>query len=197
MNTFYQASLMVALLMLGTLVVSSAEADPVGYETELLRQDTTPPLCEIAKIDVGPPTRLRVRVRDGGSGLASITVKQDKNATVNLPSFTLGFNGVIFVIAEKIDESEPSTVVLEVKDMEGNTTVCDPVLTTLSAEVPEGFSLGANYPNPFNPTTRITFQLAESNRRPALGLRCDRARGIAFGLGADGGGHLRGGVGRH
>ena len=125
--------------------------------------DVTPPECEIVGIDPGPPTTLRVRTRDGGSGLASITVRQDKNATVTVPAFTPGVQTNVFVTAEKIDESKRSTVVLEVKDRSGNTTVCDPVVTTVSADVPEAFELGANYPNPFNPTTRIAFKLAEAS----------------------------------
>ena len=124
-------------------------------------EDTTPPECEIVQVDPGPPTTLRVRVRDGGSGLASITVRQDRNATVNVPAFTPGIQSVLFVTAEKLNESERANVVLEVEDVAGNVTVCDPVLTTLSAEVPEQFALEQNYPNPFNPTTRIEFALPE------------------------------------
>ena len=126
-------------------------------------QDTTPPECEIVSITPGPPTTLRVRTRDGGSGLASITVRQDKNATVTVPTFTPGVQTNVFVTAEKVDERRRSTVVLEVKDVAGNTTTCDPVVTTVSSEVPEAFDLAPNYPNPFNPTTRIAFKLAEAS----------------------------------
>ena len=123
--------------------------------------DTTSPECEIVRVDPGPPTTLRVRLRDGGSGLKDVRVMQSKNATVNVPAFAAGIQTNVFVTAEKTDESKRSTVMLEVEDMAGNVTTCDPVLTTLSADVPEAFALDQNYPNPFNPTTRIAFQLAE------------------------------------
>ena len=126
-------------------------------------EDVTPPECELIAVEPGPPTTLRVRVRDGGSGLADVRVVQAKNATVNVPDFAVGFQRVVFVTAEKLDEGQRSTVVLEVEDRAGNVTTCDPVLTTVSTEVPETFTLGQNYPNPFNPTTTITFQLAEAS----------------------------------
>ena len=121
-------------------------------------EDVTAPECEL----VSTEPLLRVRLRDGGSGLADVRVMQAKNATVNVPDFAVGFQRVIFVTAEKQDEAKRSTVVLEVEDVAGNVTTCDPVLTTVSTEVPETFALGQNYPNPFNPTTTIRFELAEA-----------------------------------
>ena len=123
--------------------------------------DVTPPECELVRIEPGPPTTLRIRVRDGGSGLAEIRVMQSKNATVNVPDFKRGLMTRLFVTAEKVEEGKRSMVVLEVEDRAGNVTTCDPILTTVSSEVPEAFGLGQNYPNPFNPSTKITFQLAE------------------------------------
>ncbi|MGI9175045.1 MAG: ScyD/ScyE family protein [Rhodothermales bacterium] len=123
--------------------------------------DMTPPECEIVRVDPGPPTTLRIRVRDGGSGLSDVRVKQSKNATVDVPIFPVGIQSVVFVTAEKLDESKRSMVILEVEDEAGNVRTCDPVLTTVSADLPEQFELGQNWPNPFNPTTRIAFKLAE------------------------------------
>ena len=157
MKLIYHASLLSAFAFL----LLSALSTTRSFAQEPPAVDERSPECEIIRIDPGPPTTLRIRVRDGGSGLASVTVRRDKNATVNVSAFTPGVKTVVFVTAEKIDEGSPANVVLEVEDVAGNTTVCDPVLTTLSADVPEGFSLSANYPNPFNPTTQITFQLAE------------------------------------
>ena len=125
-------------------------------------QDTAPPECELVSVTPGPPTTLRVRLRDGGSGLAAVRVLQSTNATVTLPDVDLGTTDELFATAEKLDEDQRATVVLEAEDLAGNTTTCDPVVTTLSAEVPETSALEQNYPNPFNPTTQIRFQLAEA-----------------------------------
>ena len=123
--------------------------------------DSTPPECELVSVTPGPPTTLRVRVRDGGSGLADVRVIQAKNADVTVPDFEQGLTTRLFVTAEKLSEGQRATLVLEVEDVAGNVTTCDPVLTTVSTEVPETFVLGQNYPNPFNPTTTIRFALAE------------------------------------
>ena len=120
--------------------------------------DVTAPECEL----VSTEPLLRVRVRDGGSGLADVRVMRSQNAVVSVPDFAVGFQRVVFVTAEKQDESKRATVVLEVEDVAGNVTTCDPVLTTVSTDVPETFALGQNYPNPFNPTTAIRFELAEA-----------------------------------
>lgn len=46
-------------------------------------------------------------------------------------------------------------------DVAGNTTECDPVLTRLTADVPEAYLLEQNYPYPFNPQTTIRLQIAD------------------------------------
>ena len=52
---------------------------------DVLVEDTPPPECEFVKVEPGPPTTLRVRLRDGGSGLAEIRVIQSRNVTIDVP----------------------------------------------------------------------------------------------------------------
>jgi cysteine-rich repeat protein len=96
--------------------------------------DTTAPSCVLTAILPGPPTQITVTTQDTGSGLALITPLIATNATVNIPPFTAGDKNPIVVIATKIDQSKKAQVMLEVKDVVGNTTTCDPVLTLLVRE---------------------------------------------------------------
>ena len=125
-------------------------------------EDATAPECEIVAVESGPPATLRVRVRDTGSGLASIDVRRGDNAEVAVPAFERGSTEALTVVATKRDPGRRATVVLEVLDVAGNATVCDPVVTDVTAGVPEEYELGANYPNPFNPATTIRFGLPEA-----------------------------------
>lgn len=125
--------------------------------------DTTSPLCELTNIDPGPPFTIEVTIQDTESGMKEINVITSNNATVTVPPFTIGTREPVIVIAEKIDQGHSATVVLETKDVVGNTTLCDPVYQTLSAVIPEGFALKQNFPNPFNPTTSIHFDVAAGN----------------------------------
>ena len=113
--------------------------------------DTENPFCEVTNIDPGPPFTITVTIEDLDSGIESINIVQDDNATVTIPSFTAGTNETIIVTAVKIDESQAATVVLEVTDVAGNSVLCDPVYSVLSSAVPQDFDLKQNYPNPFNP----------------------------------------------
>ncbi|MBM2840136.1 MAG: hypothetical protein HW412_664 [Bacteroidetes bacterium] len=133
--------------------------------------DNAPPSCAVTAIIAGPPKKVLVTVRDLQSGLASITVVTAINVTVSIPAFTVGTTNAVVVTATKINQSLSSTIVLRVTDLCGNPIVCDPVFTTISAEVPEQFSLGANYPNPFNPTTRINFNVAKAEGATSVNLK--------------------------
>lgn len=130
--------------------------------------DNNDPDCEIVSVVPGPPVTLSVMLQDTESGLSHVNILKDKNANVMIPAFTPGTTDPIVVIAEKIDQSKGSSVVLEVFDMAGNSTICDPVYTTLSTIAPQDFQLEQNYPNPFNPTTTIRFGVAAEQASVSL-----------------------------
>jgi hypothetical protein len=63
--------------------------------------------------------------------------------------------------AEKTDPSRRSRVVIQATNRAGLQSTCDPVLTTLAGEEPVAFALHPSYPNPFNPSTTIRFDVPE------------------------------------
>jgi cysteine-rich repeat protein len=98
--------------------------------------DTTAPSCTLTAILPGPPTQIKVTAQDTGSGLASITPVISTNAVVTYspsPPFG-GTTAPVIVTGTKINQSLKAQVMLEVKDVAGNTTTCDPVLTLLVRE---------------------------------------------------------------
>ena len=54
------------------------------------------------------------------------------NATVELPTFAVGTRSRVVVHTIEINSGKPNNVELEVKDVAGNTTICDPIVTTLT-----------------------------------------------------------------
>ncbi|HCV42806.1 MAG TPA: hypothetical protein DGH68_04940, partial [Bacteroidetes bacterium] len=113
--------------------------------------DLTPPSCVLTGVIPGPPKQILVTVQDIGSGLSSIVPVTLTNATMSVAPFTVGTTSAVLVTATKINQALSATIVLRSTDVAGNSVVCDPVYTTISADVPQEFTLGANYPNPFNP----------------------------------------------
>lgn len=87
--------------------------------------DTTPPTCTLTSTLAGPPKEIQVTVQDTGSGLASI-VPTTVNATATVPVFAPGSTSAQLVIADKTDQSKPSSLTLKVTDASGNSTTCDP-----------------------------------------------------------------------
>lgn len=123
----------------GTDIIEGSFTDS---NTQELRIDTaeklwdgTPPTCYLQTVVNGPPTTyIEVFTQDNESGLASINILQDNNATVTIPPFNIGTTDPVIVIGDKDDETLPSQVMLEVKDKAGYSTVCDPILTLVIRE---------------------------------------------------------------
>jgi hypothetical protein len=114
----------------------------------LLGLDSDRPVCQLARIEPGPPTRLHVLVQDPRSGLGNIRVVQAVNATVAVPGFGSGDSTPYTVVATKIDQGASSRLDLQVSDTVGNVTDCDPLLTEVirSAGPPESHTYGGISP---------------------------------------------------
>ena len=101
---------------------------------KIVSGDTTPPICRFylaARNAAGQATLIDADVQDRGSGLASIVVLSALNATVQIPPFRVGTTSQVTVQTTIINLSRPNEVWLEIKDLAGNTTRCDPIVMTL------------------------------------------------------------------
>ncbi len=125
--------------------------------------DTISPSCAVTGGSAGPPATLEITIQDDESGLAQINVLIANNASINIPPFTVGTNDPVVVVATKLDQSQTSMVLLQAFDVAGNSIICDPVYQRISTMIPEGYALKQNFPNPFNPETRIDFDVPSGN----------------------------------
>ena len=96
-------------------------AAPHGITITVL-QEQVPPTCTPSS---NPP---QFTVQDVGSGLDSVNVTSEINATVNVPAFTAGTTDPVVVTVTHVDPTQSATVDLEVVDRAGNTTTCQLVL---------------------------------------------------------------------
>jgi len=104
-------------------------------QKEWLAGDQDPPECYLLSVDPGPPMAIQIFTQDTGSGMADITVLDSDNATVNIPDFAVGTTDPVIVNAGKVDQTLPAFILLEVTDVDGNSTECDPVLAKM--EIPQ------------------------------------------------------------
>lgn len=91
--------------------------------------DTVLPSCNLSG---SSPGQILITVQDAGSGLASVVATVSNNATVIVPAFTVGTNGAIVVTANKTTVGLSSQVELQVTDVAGNVTTCDPTALSIS-----------------------------------------------------------------
>jgi hypothetical protein len=93
--------------------------------------------------------QIKITVQDADGGLAAtdggtfvsapspaggIQLTSATNASVNVPSFPAGTTSPAFVLAAKIDQSAGSSVALQVTDVAGNVTNCDPALLSVGTQ---------------------------------------------------------------
>jgi hypothetical protein len=112
-------------------LVQWAYAGLTQEEEELTQSYAVPPLCFLSG---QTPQSITVTTQDSQSGLASIRVTRQDNATVSVPTFDPGTRDPVVVLATKNNLSQSSRVELEVTDVAGNVTRCDPVLTLVVRE---------------------------------------------------------------
>jgi hypothetical protein len=113
---------------------TSANCDIGAYESSSPGADTTKPTCTLAGVDNSTsPATLDITVQDAIAGLQSVVVINPVNATVNVPAFTLGTTSAQMVTAHRTVAAQPGSFGLQITDLAGNVTICDPVLVELSA----------------------------------------------------------------
>ena len=93
--------------------------------------DTTKPSCALSAsgTDANGKKYIEITTRDTGSGLKSIDVTKLTNGVSAIPPFTQGTTSPVVVRVTKTIQTQSTSVELTVKDVAGNVTVCDPVIT--------------------------------------------------------------------
>ena len=90
------------------------------------------PSCTAPVVTVANPKTVQVTAQDAVSGIATIDVIANVNATVTISSFTPGTTSPVTITGVKQDQSQPAQVQVKVTSTNGNWVICDPILLTLS-----------------------------------------------------------------
>ena len=162
------------------LIVANEVSGTVAFYEVRQETDVSPPECGVIATETDVEGRLvavQTSVRDGESGIARAAFKRLRNLSGFLgagdsvlgpfeqgdeQTFEAAATPEITIRGERMNLTQGGAIVVEVTNGAGLTALCDPVLTTLSGGVPEAYRLGANWPNPFNPETRIAFDVREA-----------------------------------
>jgi hypothetical protein len=101
-----------------------------GGDAFVTRIEPGPPGCTVAAVLAGPPTQLRVQVH-ADRGLATLTVTQAANVSVDLPAFAPGTSDTLLVTGTKLDQTARASLTLRATDVTGASTECDPSLVAV------------------------------------------------------------------
>jgi hypothetical protein len=113
-------------------VLASADLyDPVGIPA---------PSCGLTRTvtNASGHTVIDITVQHPNSGLRQVKVTESNNASVAVPTFAVGTTSPLVVVATKIDQSKSSQVALQVTNVAGLVTNCDPILTEVGRDGPHG-----------------------------------------------------------
>ncbi|HET8758206.1 MAG TPA: hypothetical protein VFM58_19450 [Solirubrobacteraceae bacterium] len=143
----------------------------------LLAPDTSPPTCQIAATGRYADGRqyLVFEVRDTGSGLARTATTYLSNAKVEPFSFTPGTTDPVRITVSAI-RPKAFGVQIDLFDTAGNTSFCDPVLTTVTSD--------GGRPNvqSFTDLPQEEHHVAVTNGRPGIRHMTVIVNGRVFGV---------------
>ena len=88
--------------------------------------DVTQPSCDLTFVDPNG-SYIQVTVQDLESGLQSIGVTEANNVTIDPFTYSAGLQTPVVITARKVIAGQPSQLGLEVTDVAGNVTRCDPI----------------------------------------------------------------------
>jgi hypothetical protein len=95
---------------------------------KVMHNDTTNPVCKLVATSSGSPKSITVLIQDEGSGLESVDYNVT-NANITTPNpLEVGSTDAFYIIATKVNQALGSTLTVQVKDIGGNITDCDPVI---------------------------------------------------------------------
>lgn len=152
-TTVSGASATVNLTASGITTVSYAATDQAGNveptKTTTVKIDPTPPSCALTMVGTNAQGQkyIQVTTQDALSGLSTVTITGLTNATASVGSYQSGITSApttvqipdnttnpVVVTATKVDQSQGSELALQLTDVAGNVTNCDPVFTDLGSQ---------------------------------------------------------------
>ena len=82
------------------------------------------PVCEISRMDQGPPFKVTFSVQERTIGIKTITVVEAINASVSFEPFPPGYINAIAVVATKVDQGGDFSVTVQATDMSNLVSSC-------------------------------------------------------------------------